>query len=188
MMNLVSGCNERTPAALSSTASESPGKTRHESQTPLSPQAGKYDRTGRPVVCAHSSSYSEWNVDKTWSSQEWKSDELMNDRTERLVNEQPHGLFTQHTDRFIVDDDDMDSNTVAESDMSLKSRSFLHKVNDQVRKRQKQSSKDAIEDSEEHSVIWVNVCVFNIASICVHDKELISQKIYIPSKIQKISH
>ena len=26
--------------------------------------------------------------------------------------------------------------------------------NDQVRKRQKQSSKDAIEDSEEHSMIW----------------------------------
>ena len=33
----------------------------------------------------------------------------------------------EHTDRFIVDDDDMDSDTVAESDMSLKSRSFLHR-------------------------------------------------------------
>ena len=48
----------------------------------------------------------------------------------------------------------MDSNTVAESDMSLISRSFLHWVNDQVRKKQKQSSMDATEDSEEHSVIW----------------------------------
>ena len=38
--------------------------------------------------------------------------------------------------------------------MSLKSRSFLHKVNDQMRKRQKQSSKDATKDSEKHSVIW----------------------------------
>ena len=36
MMNLVSRCSERTPSALSSTASESPGKTRHESQSPLS--------------------------------------------------------------------------------------------------------------------------------------------------------
>ena len=70
MMNLVARFSERTPVALSSTASESPGKTRHESQTPLSPQTEKYDRTVRPVVCAHSSSYSEWNVDKTWSSQE----------------------------------------------------------------------------------------------------------------------
>ena len=83
MMNFISRCSERTPVALSSTASESPGKTRYESQTPLSPQTEKYDRTGRHVVCAHSSSYSEWNIDKIWSSQEWKSDELMDDRTRR---------------------------------------------------------------------------------------------------------
>ena len=38
MMNLVSRCSERTPDVLASTASESPGKTRHESQSPLSPQ------------------------------------------------------------------------------------------------------------------------------------------------------
>ena len=56
MMNLVSRCSERTPVALSSTASESPGKTRHESRTPLSPQIEKYNRTERPVVYAHSSS------------------------------------------------------------------------------------------------------------------------------------
>ena len=37
---------------------------RHGSQTPLSPQTEKYDRIGRPVVYAHSSSYSEWNIDK----------------------------------------------------------------------------------------------------------------------------
>ena len=73
MMNLVTQCSERTPVVLPSTASESPGKTRHESQSLLSLQTEKYDRTGRPVVYAHSSSYSEWNVDKTWSSQEWKS-------------------------------------------------------------------------------------------------------------------
>ena len=82
-MNLASRCSERNPDVLASTASESPGKTRHESQTPLSPQTEKYDRTGRPVVCTHSARYSEWNVDKTWSSQEWKSDELMDDRTGR---------------------------------------------------------------------------------------------------------
>ena len=32
MMNLVSRCSERTPDVLASTASKSPGKTRHESQ------------------------------------------------------------------------------------------------------------------------------------------------------------
>ena len=63
-------------------------------------------------------------------------------------------VFAQHTDRFIVENDKMNSYTEAESEMSLESRSFLHRVNDQVRKRQKQSSKDAAENSEEHSVIW----------------------------------
>ena len=77
-----------------------------------------------------------------------KSDELMEVRTGRPV------LFAQHTDRFIVENDNMDSYTEAESEMSLKSRSFLHRVNDQVRKRQYQSSKDAMEDSDKNSVIW----------------------------------
>ena len=48
----------------------------------------------------------------------------------------------------------MDSNTVAESDMSFKSRSFLHRVNDPVRKMLDQPSKDATKDSDKHSVIW----------------------------------
>ena len=38
--------------------------------------------------------------------------------------------------------------------MSLESRSFLHRVNDQVRKRQKRSSMNVTEDSEKHTVIW----------------------------------
>ena len=55
--------------------------------------------------------------DKNWSSKEWTSDELMEVRTWRPVCEQPPGLSTEHTDKVIVDDDDMDSDTVAESDM-----------------------------------------------------------------------
>ena len=66
---------------LTSTASESPVKTRYESQMPLSSGTEQHQRTGRPVEDAYSSSFSEWNVDKTWSSQEWISDELMEDRT-----------------------------------------------------------------------------------------------------------
>ena len=146
-MNLVSRCSERTPDVLAFTASESPGKTRHESQLPLSSWNEQHQRTGRTVLDAYSSSYSEWNTDKNWSSQEWKSDELMEVRTGRPVYEQPLGLFTEHTDKFIVDGDDMDSDTVAESDMSLLSRSFLHRVHDRVRKIQDQSSKDATQDS-----------------------------------------
>ena len=108
---------------LASTASESPGKTRYESQIPLISWTEQQPRTVRPVKDACSSSYSEWNTDEKWFSQEWKSDEVMAVRTVRLVNEQPPGLFTPHTNRFIVDDDDMDANTVTESDLSLKSPS-----------------------------------------------------------------
>ena len=56
MMNLVSRCSERTPVVLPSIASESPGKTRHESQTLLTLRTEKYD--------THSSSFSEWNIDE----------------------------------------------------------------------------------------------------------------------------
>ena len=109
MMNLVSRCNKRTLDVLASTASESPGKTRHESQFPLSSRTEQHRRTGRLVGDAYSSSYSEWNVGGTWSSQEWKSGELMGVRTGRPV------LFAQHTDRFIVENDNMDTDTEAES-------------------------------------------------------------------------
>ena len=112
MMNLVSRCSERTLAVLPSAASESPGKTRHETQTPLSPQTEKYDGTVRPVVCS------------------------------------------QQADRFIIENDEMNSYAEAESELSVGSRSFLQRVNDQVRKRQKQSSKDATKDSDKHSVMW----------------------------------
>ena len=62
-----------------------------------------------------------------------------------------HQVCSHHTDRIVVDDDDMDSDTIAESDFSLKSRSFLHRLNDRVRKIQNQSSKDATQDSNKHS-------------------------------------
>ena len=123
--------------------------------------AKRHDRTVRPVVCsqgahrpvvyAHSSSYSEWNVDDTWSSQEWKSDELMDDRTVRPVvcsqrasqtrfsrdcknvileeEENPDRpgrpvVCSQRAHQFVIEDDE------TESGLSLGSRSFLHRVND----------------------------------------------------------
>ena len=49
----------------------------------------------------------------------------LHQRTGRPVYEQPPGLFTEHTDKFIVDDDDMHSNTVAESEISLKIQIIL---------------------------------------------------------------
>ena len=68
----------------------------------------------------------------------------MDDRTRRPV------VFAQHTDRFIVEIENMASYTEAESEMSLESRSFLHRVTDRVRKMLDQSSKD----SDKHSAKW----------------------------------
>ena len=79
----------------------------------------------------------------------------------------------------------MDSDTVAESEMSLKSRSFLHRVNDQVRKRKNNSSKDATEDSERHSVIWWMLMSSTLQASVLMGR--ITQTIGIPSRIQKIS-
>ena len=81
-------------------------------------------RMEKPVVNANSSSYSEWNVGKTSSPQKWNSDELMDDRRRRPV------VFAQHTEKFIVENDETDSYTEAESELSFRSRSFLHRVNE----------------------------------------------------------
>ena len=163
-MSLVSRCSERTPDVLPSTASESPGKTRHENQFPLSSRTEQHHRTGRPVEDAYSSSCAvKLGLLKSGNLMNW-----VEDGTGRPV------VFAQHTDRFIVENDNMVSYTEAESELSLKSRSFLHRVNDadsetfvmgsaaaefvnkvkdQVRSRQKGMSNVA-ESGEEHSTIW----------------------------------
>ena len=69
---------------LASTASESPGKTRSESQIPLSSWNEQQPRTVRPVMGA---CYSDWNAGEKWSSQESKSDVMLEARTVRLVSE-----------------------------------------------------------------------------------------------------
>ena len=100
---------------------------------------------------AGSSDYSEWNIDEKWSSQEWKSGDMLDARTVRPMGGQP---FTQDTDKFVIDDDDMDSDTATELNLSLKSRSFVHRVNDRVRKLPDHFSKDAMQDIDKLSSIW----------------------------------
>ena len=89
MMNLVSQCSVRDPNVLASTASESPVKTKSESQkVPLSSLNEQQPRTGRLVMGASSSDFSERNIDDKWSSQVWKSGEMLEARTERPVGGQ----------------------------------------------------------------------------------------------------
>ena len=157
MMSLIA----RAPSTLSCSASESLGKRSYESQSPLRMQAEKYDRTEKPVVgrdtshepghhhrifeSTYSASYSGWDDDKAWSSQEWKADKLMDDRTGKPVVCPQRGARAQ---QFVIGDDE------TELELSLGSRSFLDRVNDQVRKRQKRSSMNVMEDGEKHSLIW----------------------------------
>ena len=86
--------------------------------------------------------YSEWNTDDKWSSQEWKSGESSGTSTERPVYA-----------NFVIDDD-MDSDTATESNLSLKSQSFMNRVNDQFRKMLNHSSEDATQDIDKRSIIW----------------------------------
>ena len=74
---------------LASIASESPLKTKSENQDVLlSTWNEQQPRTGRPVMGASLSNYSEWNIDDQWSSQEWKSGEMLGAKTVRPVGGQ----------------------------------------------------------------------------------------------------
>ena len=55
-------------------------------------------------------------------------------------------------DKFVIDDD-MDSNTITESNLSLKSRSFKNRVNDPLRKMLDHLP-DALQDIDKRSMIW----------------------------------
>ena len=82
------------------------------------------DRTGRPVVCSQRAS-------QTRFSREHKNvileEEDNHDRTGRPVVCRQRGAH-----QFVIENDE------TEAELSLGSRSFLHRVNDQVQKRQKQ--------------------------------------------------
>ena len=94
---------------------------------------------------------------------------MMEDRTGRLV------VTAQHTDRFIVENEKMNSYTEAESELSLESRSFSHRVNDQVRRKQKPILKGCNERQRQTFCDMENVYVFYIGIICIDGEELLRQ-------------
>ena len=92
----------RAPSNLSSSTSESPVKRSYGNQNPWSAKAEREDRPGQPVVgsdqktasdyyheqsveSSFSARYSKWDDNKAWSSQEWKTDPPMGDRTRQPV-------------------------------------------------------------------------------------------------------
>ena len=143
MTNLVSRCRLRDPNVLASTASENPEKTKSESQkVPLSSLNVQQTGTGRRVMLASSLNSSEWNNDDKWSSQVRKSGEMSKTSAVKNVSNE------------LVIDIDRDSATAAESDLSLKSRSLLNRVNDRLRKMLNRSPENALQDIDKRSMIW----------------------------------
>ena len=59
------------------------------------------------VESSYSARYSGWDDDKAWSSQEWKADELMDDRTGTPVVCPQRGARPQ---QFIIGDDEAELN------------------------------------------------------------------------------
>ena len=141
MMNLVSRYRVSDPNVLASTASKSPEKILKSERTSELVKCAA-NKCGRPVLGASSSKYSEWNIDNKWSSQVWKSGEMSNISTGRPVYDK------------VVIDGDMDSDTATESNLSPRSRSFLNRVNDRLRKMLGRSPEDAIQDIDKRSMIW----------------------------------
>ena len=62
------------------------------------------------------------------------------------------------SDKLVIDID-MDSDTAAESDFSIKSRSFLDRVNDRLRKMLNRSPEDSMQDIDKRSMIWECLCL-----------------------------
>ena len=73
--------------------------------------------------------------------------------------------------QFVIGNDE------AELELLVESRSFVNRVNDQVRKRQERIS-NVTEDGEEHSMIWWNVCDCNNGISSIHGKELLRQSAF----------
>ena len=193
MMNLIA----RAPSHVSSSTSVSPVKRSYGI-------AKKEERSGRPDIgidqlkasdhCYHdqfmesfsSASYSKWDDDRAWSSQEWKTDLETYERSGRpdkiswrMIRKNRLGfsheeiLFdgtaqsdrNEETPRDRSERPDIDSqekawpqqfvigNDEAELELSVESRSFVNRVNDQVRKRQKRIS-NVTGNGEKHSMIW----------------------------------
>ena len=164
MMSLVA----RVSSSVSSSTSESQGKRSNGNQNPWSAKAEREDRTVQPVAgsdpktasddyhepsieSSFSARYSKWDDNQAWSSQEWKADKSMDDGTgQSVVNEEKP--LDRTVQPVVYPQREARPSVETESELSMGSRSFLNRVNYQVRKRQKRSSMNVTENDEKHSM------------------------------------
>ena len=132
-----------------------------------------------------SASFSKWDDDRAWSSQEWKTEIKTYDRSGRpdktpwkLIRKVRHGyeeILLDGTSQSVRNEetlrdrsgrlDNINSQEVArpqnfvigndgtELKLSVEARSFVNRVNDQVRTRQRRIS-NVTGDVEKHFMIW----------------------------------
>ena len=129
-----------------------------------------YDRSGRPdktswrMVRNVRPGHEEILLDGT--AQSVRNGETLRDRSGRLDN-----INSQEVARpqnFVMGNDE------TELELSVDSRSFVNRVNDQVRKRQKRIS-NAAGDGEEHSMIWRMFMVVTMESAVFMGKNFQNQ-------------
>ena len=170
MMNLFA----RMPSVVSSSTSSSPVKRWYGNQDPEKSVAVD-DRSGKPDGLSPAD-YSKLDYDRSWSSQEWKSEVTTHDRSEKpdktswnaVQQVRPHHGDTlldgdAHSARYGETIHDRTGQPVSENlqeqahfenfVMGSDATEFVNQVKDQVRKKQKRMSNVA-DSGEEHSIIW----------------------------------
>ena len=170
MMNLTA----RMPSVVSSSTSSSPVKRWYGNQDPWRSVVAD-DRSGQPDGLSPAD-YSKLDYDRSWSSQEWKSEVTAHDRSGKPDETSWNAvqqICPHHGDALLDGDahsvryggmlrdrsgqpDSANSQEEADSAnfvMKSDAAEFVNKVKDQVRKRQKRMSNVA-DLLEEHSIIW----------------------------------
>ena len=191
------------PSHTSSSTSASPEKRSYGNQDPWSSVAEKEERSARPDIGTNqlkgsdhnyheqfmesfsSATYSKWDDDRAWSSQEWKTENETYKRSERpdeisgrmkrkvrlgfsrgnssrrnrAIRQRTKKTPRDKSERPVIDSEEkawlqqfVIGNDEAELELSVESRSFVNRVNDHVRKKQKNSNVSG--DGKEHSMIW----------------------------------
>ena len=109
-----------------------------------------YGRSGRPDETSWRTTrevrpgFSHEETLHDGTEQSLVNEEIPRDRRERPDIDFQEGAWPQ---QFVIGNDE------AELELSIESRSFVNRVNDQVRKRQKRIS-NVTENGEKHSMIW----------------------------------
>ena len=144
MMNLIA----RAPSHVPSSTSVSWDNDRAWSSQKWKTDIETYERSGRPdetsgkMVRKVRPGHEEILLDGT--AQSVMNEETPRDRSGRPDIDSQEEAWPQ---QFVIGNDE------AELELSVESRSFVNRVNDQVRKRQKRIS-NVTENGEKHSMIW----------------------------------